>query len=176
MTFTVSPTLDDVYTAVKAFLMAVLPLDNEHVAKNVQNRTAMPSGPFAMMYIATAARLRTNQDTYDPSDPDPAGITREQGVELEMQLDLYGPASGDWAAIVSTLWRDDYGCVALAPNCQPLHADEPVRGPLVTGEEQYLDKWILRAHLQYNPTVSTIDQFASIVSIDVINVDEKYPP
>lgn len=176
MSFAVSPTQDDVYAAVKAFILAALPLADDHVIKGNQNRVAMPSGPFAVMNIVAMKRLRTNLDTYDPNDTDPSGITREQGLQAEMQVDLYGPASGDWAAIFSTLWRDDYGVTALAPNCAPLHADTPARAPLVTGEDQYLDRWICRAALQYNPVVVTTDQFAEIVSITVINVDEAYPP
>lgn len=176
MTLTVSPTQDDVYTAVKAMILAVLPFDNAHVIKGVQNRNAMPEGPFVEMYIALGVRLRTNLDSYDPNDPDPEGITREQGMRLELQLSIYGPTSGDQAALFTTLWRDDYACIALDPTCQPLHADDPTRAPLVTGEEQYLDKWLVRAQLQYNPTVSTLDQFADIVAIGVISVTERYPP
>ncbi len=176
MTLTVSPKLDDVYAAVRAFILGIIPLDADHVVKGNQNRNATPIGPFAILNIVTQKRIRTNVDTWDTTIPDPAGIVREQGVWLEMQVDLYGPDSGDWAAIFTTMFRDDYGCLALAPNCQPLHADDPTRAPLVTGEQQYLDRWIVRAQIQYNPVVSTIDQFADTVTIDVIDAITHYGP
>lgn len=176
MSFAISPNLDAVYASVKAFIMAVLPLDNAHVIKGTINRVAMPTGPFAEMWVATQKRLSTNVDTWDASDPAPDGISRSQSIQLEMQVSLYGPASGDWAPTFTTLFRDPYGCDALAPACQPLHADEPMRAPLVTGEEQYLDKWIVRGQIQYTPVVTTVDQFANVVTIDVVSVDATYPP
>lgn len=175
MTLAITPNEDDIYAAVKAYILGILPLDNAHVVKGVQNRAAMPTGPFAEMYIATAKRIHTNQDTWDPNDSSPTGITRESAWQLEMQVSLYGPASSDWGRIFAALWRDDYACQALAPTCAPLHSDTPARAPLVTGEEQYLDKWLVRAQLQYSPVITTVDQFASVVTVDIVNVDVKYP-
>lgn len=175
MTFVVTPVQDDIYTAVKAMIVAAIPIADDHVIKGNQNRVAMPTGPFIMMNTVSMKRLRTNVDTWDTNDPDPSNTTREQGLQLELQLDFYGPNSADWANIFTTLFRDEYGCTALAPNCQPLYADDAARGPLVTGEDQYLDRWIVRAQIQYNPVVVTPDQFAEIVSIDVFNVDVEYP-
>jgi hypothetical protein len=183
MSFTVSPVFDDLYAAVRAFLLAALPLDPANVVKWQQNRTSAPLGGtalsatgYATMQIISARRLRTNVDFWNPADVNPSGITREQGVRVEMQIDLYGPVAGDWASIVSTLWRDQYGCDALAPACQPLHADEPTFGDYTDSESQYEQRWIVRAILQYNPQVSTPSQFADIVAIDpIINVDVEYP-
>lgn len=176
MTFVITPTADQVYAAIKTFILSFLPLDPTNVVKGTQNRTSMPTGPFAEMWIATNKRLSTNVDTWDASDPDPAGISRQQSIQLEMQVSLYGPLSEDWAAMFSTLFRDDYGCQILGDVCSPLHANEPMRAPLVTGEEQYLDKWICRAQIEYTPVITTVDEFASVVAIDVISVDVTYPP
>lgn len=176
MSLSITPTLDDVYAAMVAFIMGIIPLDAEHVLKGNQNRVAMPTGPFAIMNIVSQKRIHTNVDTWDTTIPDPSGIVREQAIWLEMQIDLYGPASGDWAAIFTTMFRDDYACLALAPNCQPLHADDPTRAPLVTAESQYLDRWIVRANLEYNPTVSTTDEFADTIAIDVIDAITHYGP
>ena len=176
MSLIVSPVLDDVYAAVVAFILGIIPLDAAHVLKGNQNRVATPTGPYAILNVITQKRLTTNVDTWDTTIPDPAGIVRQQSIQLEMQVDLYGPASGDWAAIFSTMFRDDYGVQALAPNCAPLHADEPTRAPLITAESQYLDRWIVRAQLQYSPVVSTVDQFATAVEIDVIDAITHYGP
>lgn len=176
MSVTISPTLDNVYSALVAFILGILPLDAAHVLKGNQNRIPTPTGAFAILNIVTQKRIRTNQDSWDSTIADPSGVVREQAIWLEMQVDLYGPDSGDWAAIFSTMFRDDYGCQALAPNCQPLYADEPTRAPLVTAESQYLDRWIVRAQIQYNPTVQTVDQFADTVEIVVIDAVTHYGP
>lgn len=172
MSLTVSPTQLDIYTAVQAFIMGILPLDLAHVIQLDDNRDAMPLGPFVGMRLVVDRRLRTNVNSWDANE----NQTYEMGMQAEMQLDVYGPLAGDWSVIVSTLWRDDYACLALAPNCQPLHADEGTRAPLVNGEEQYELRYIVRAQLQYNPVVSTVVQSATVAEITPINVDVTYPP
>lgn len=183
MSATVSITLDDIYTDLGTFIMATLGLDANHVVQEFNNRVAMPTGPFVGMRLTTNKRLRTNEGSWirpdpsaDPPVPFPTTYQIEQGIMLNLQLDCYAPQSGDWATILSTLLRDDVGCVALAPTCQPLYADNPVRAPLVDGEEQYEDRWIVNARLQYNPVVSTPQDFADTLAIDLHNVDVEFPP
>lgn len=172
---TVAPLLDLVYTDVKAFVQAQIGLDNDHVIKGYPNRTAMPVGPFVAITVISMTRLATNVDTWDQTNPAPTAQTSEQSVRVVMQLDCYGPASGDQAAILSTLLRDEIACDAFV-NSQPLHADDPIRVPLANGEDQYEDRWLITANLQYNPTVSTPQQFAATLTADLISVDEAYPP
>lgn len=168
--------LDSLYQVLGDFIADVLGLANDHVVQGFPNRVPMPVGPFVLMTNTNLKRLRTNVDTWDTADPAPITMQQEVGTQLEMQLDLYGPASGDWAVILTALLRDEAGCVALAPTVQPLYSDDPVRAPLTNAEEQYEDRWIVRAQLQYNPTVSTPQDFADTLAVDLINVDEAYPP
>lgn len=178
----VSPLESDIYTDVQALVMGLLPLDAAHVVAGTQNRVAMPVGPFCKLWIVGKHRLSTNLDVYDPNTQD---MSYQGAWQVEMQLDFLGPSMqapdgnnmsvGDYATIFATLWRDNYACLALAPTCQPLHADEPMRAPLIDGEAQYEDRWIVRAFLQYNPVVSSAVQSATVARVTVINVDEAYP-
>lgn len=178
MPATVDTTLSQVYTDVGNFIVATFGLSSGQLIQGYPNRTSMPpaTGPWIEMHLTRNARLRTNVDTWDETDPAPTTMEQEQGIQLSLQVDFYGPVSGDWATIFSTLWRDDVGCVALADTCQPLYSDDPIRAPLTNAEQQYEDKWIVAAQLQYNPTVSTSQQFANTLDVTLINVDEAYPP
>lgn len=99
----------------------------------------------------------------------------EQDTRVDMQIDCYGPNAADWAAMISTLFRDDYGVNALAPNCAPLYIDNGMQAPLIDGEQQYEQRIVMQAVLQYNPVTSSAQQFASSVDVDLINVNEAYP-
>ncbi len=58
----------------------------------------------------------------------------------------------------------------------PLHADDPKQMALVNGEEQYEQRWMVLANLQYNPTVNVPMQFFPDPAIDgIINVEVEYP-
>jgi hypothetical protein len=48
--------------------------------------------------------------------------------------------------------------------------------PYKTGEEQYNRRWTVLASLQYNPVTTLPQQFADAADVEVINVDERYPP
>jgi hypothetical protein len=178
MTYAVSITQEDVYTALSSLIQAALGLTQQQVLQGLPNRSAMPpaSPGFVVMQLFVSGRLRTNIDTYDPTNPDTNSISLEQGTKLRCQLDLYGATSGDWAVILSTILRDEVGCVALEPVCDPLYTSEPTLAPLDDDELQYEQRWNLDAYLQYNPVVSVPMQFADTFAVTLINVDEAYPP
>jgi len=159
MSATVSPAQSSVYTVLGNFIVAVLGLATSNVVQGYPNRTAMPVGPFVNMTIINAKRLRTNVNR-TPAGSDPTTQEIEQGAQLDVQLDVYGPSSGDWATILTTLLRDQVGCTALEPTCDPLYADDPIRAPLTNAEMQYEDRWIVTARLQYNPVTTVAQQYA----------------
>lgn len=176
MTVTSSPVLTDIYTAVRAFILTIVPTGTE-VLQGIDNRVPQPAGPFVLMQVLYQLRLATNEDTYDDPFPTPGGTQNAKAsMRLDMQLDFYGLDSLQWATETQTLWRDEVGCDALAPNCQPLYAEDPRMIPLVTGEEQYLQRWSLTAALQYNPVTVTAQEFADTLDVTLIDVDKEYPP
>ena len=175
MTQVVTPVQDDVYTALKAYVVSVTGLAAGQVIKGLGNRVAMPIGPFVAMTAVSLNRLRTNQHAYDTTRPNPTIVAIEAGYKLTIQLDCYGPEASDWAAMLSELFRDDYACQILAPACQPLYCDDPQRMPIVDAEQQYEDRWTLAATVQYNPTTTPAQEFAQFAAVTTIDVEEAYP-
>lgn len=127
------------------------------VVDGQDNRVPPPAGPdYVVITPRAQARLSTNIDEYDLE----AGETaRGQHTRADVQVDLYGPSSAEWAVVVSTILRSEWAADALV-SCQPLYSDDPVQLPLADGEEQYEQRWMVRAVLQYNPSVLTPQQFA----------------
>lgn len=180
----VTPVQADLYRLVKVLVVSATGLDPTRVIQGLPNRASMPpSAPgFVMMQVTSTKRLRTNQDVWDLTSPNPDHLDIEQGTMLRMQLDLYGAASGDWAVILCTLLRSEYACTVLAgadpthPVVVPLYSSDPFNAPLNDSEEQYEDRWTLEAVLQYNPVTTVPMQFADTLEVTLINVDETYPP
>ena len=172
MTATVSPTLSDVYAALGNFIVAQLGIAATQVIQGYPNRTAMPLPGFVVMTAMSKRRLRTNVDNFagtSQAAPAPGPVTAEQGQQLDVQIDCYGPASSEWSDILTTLLRDNVGCLALAPACQPLYADDPIRAPLIDAEAQYEDRWIVTARLQTNVVVTTAQDYATVLGpVDIM--------
>lgn len=178
---TVAPTISNVYTVVGNFIAAQLGLAASQIVQGYPNRVAMPpTAPpvgypagFVVMTGTSKKRLRTNIDSFaqtEDAPPAPGPVTSEQGQQLDIQLDCYGPNSSDWSDILTTLLRDDIGCTALAPTCAPLYADDPIRGPLTNAELQYEDRWIVTARLQYNPVTTTGQEYATVLG--PVNIED----
>lgn len=173
-----APTAQDVFLVLQPFIADSLGISPSLVIQGLPNRTAMPlpQPGFVVMQAVGKRRLRTNVDTWDTSDPDPSTVQLEQAIRLRVQIDCYGSSSSNWSDILSTILRDEVGCVALAPTCQPLFCSDPFIAPLVDSEDQYEERWTFEAMIQYNPVVSTPMQFADTLTANLINVDERYPP
>lgn len=173
MSLTVSPLQSDLYAAVAAFLTSILPA-NTPVIQGLGNRASMPLPGFVSMTIVLMDRLRTNFDTWNTSSPAPIETSINQGVSVTMQIDAYGPNAMDWAAMITSAWRDDYGCQLLGANCAPLYADEARLVPLIDSEAQYEQRYSINAMLQYNPVTAVPMQFANTLKVGLIDVDEAY--
>jgi hypothetical protein len=175
---TVSIPQSAVYTALGNFIMAVLGLAQSNVVQGFDNRVPMPVGPFVNMAAVSMKRLRTNVDTIGGAlGDDPSSFMLEQGTQVDIQIDVYGPASCDSANILTATLRDNVGCLALAPNCQPLYADDPIRAPLTNAEEEYEDKWIVLARIQYNPVITTPVQSATVLGpVNIVDAEVAYGP
>ena len=175
---TISPSQDTVYQAIEAFLTGILPTGMP-VIRGLPNRAAMPSPSpgFVVVQTILVNRLRWNIDTWNTTNPAPTALYAEHGTEVRVQIDCYGASSSDYATMIGTLWRDSYGCVALAPNCQPLYADEARMVPLIDSEQQYEERWMIDARLQWNPITTYPQTFTGTpASVDLVNVNATYPP
>jgi hypothetical protein len=177
MSYSVSITLQNVYEVVQPLVMAVTGLGQSLVIQDAPNRSAMPpaSPGFVVMQLTRQKRLRTNVDTTPPG-ANPTTQSIEQGTELTLQLDCYGASSGDWAQMLSAILRDEQGCNALEPTCDPLYCDDPMWAPLDDSELQYEQHWMLFAKLQYNPITTVGQQYADIVDFTPVSVNQKFPP
>lgn len=177
MALTITPVLDDLFAPLGTFIKTVIPT-GVPVVQLPTNRASMPPpvpGFVGMRFVQTP-RISTNVNRWDDQDPLADEMRIEVSTRIVAQLDCYGASSGDWAQMLVAVLRDEYGVLGLAPRMSPLFADDPRFAPLIDGEEEYEQRWIVNANLQYNPVTSTDMQFANEANAVLINVDESYPP
>lgn len=178
--FAIAPNLQQIYAALVPFIMTVTGLAAANVVQGLPNRASMPLPGFISVQGIFRHRLRTNIHGYTGAPSSQATI--EEGVELTVQIDCYGPettdevvGAEDWANLLSATLRDEYGCAALAPTLSPLYADDARMIPLVDGEEQYEERWSLDAHFQFNPVTTIPQQYADVVDLILWDVPQQEP-
>jgi hypothetical protein len=109
-----------------------------------------------------------------PSEPMAAGTkSTMESVQMAVQVDVYGPNSGNFSQIISTLFRDEYSVeqfAALLPAISPLYADEPRQLAFSDGEQQYENRWSIDVVMQVDETVTVPQQFADTFKVNAAKV------
>jgi len=164
-----TPTQDDVMTIVGDFILSLIDCE---VVQGLGNKVPTPRGGFIAITATGQKRLSTNVTSYDAS----AARAVMMPTQYAIQIDCYGPLSSDWATTLTAMWRDPYGCDALGPTMQPLYSDDPSQMGLVDGEDEYEQRWMISAILQFNPVVTAPQQYADALYLDVVSVDATFPP
>jgi hypothetical protein len=241
MSVALSLTEEQVFTALRAFLLSVLPAGVE-VVQAQTNRVPPPAGTdYVTMNAGRQERLSTNVDAYADalftgsiagttltitavgygsigigspvlgvgvapntvvtalgtgtggtgtytvnntqtvaSEPIACGgTTKLQPMKVTVQLDVHGPSAGDNAAIISTLFRDEYGVDQFASSgfdVTPLYTSDPIQLPFVNDSQQVEQRWVIDASLQCNPVLTIPQEFAGELALTLVNVDVIYPP
>jgi hypothetical protein len=173
MTATVAPVQNTAFTSLRALILTLITCE---VVQGINSGSPMPLGGFITMTELFRVRLSTNGHDYADPTPTTGTINAAQAFESTVQIDCYGANSADWAAILTTMLRDEYACNQLAPTMQPLSADDPKMVPLIDGEMMYEQRWTITALFQINATVTTPMQFADHLNVGLISVDATYPP
>jgi len=164
----ISISQDVLFIKLRAFILSLIP--DVEVIQGLGNRVPMALGGFIAITPGDQERLSTNETTYDVNGNREVKRSTKYGI----QIDCYGPDSSDWATTIETMFRDPYGCDMLAPECQPLYCDQPRQSALTNGEENYEQRWVLTAMLQFNPTITVPQEYADVLTATLIEVDATF--
>lgn len=176
MSATLNVTEDDLLTALRSFLLSILPAGMPVELSQVNN-TSMPLDPFVMMTPGQATGLSTNRLSYNDTGVYGTGTQKNaRSSEWRCQIDCYGNGASNAAQTIATLWRTMYACDVMPIDIQPLYAGEPHNTTMINDQKQYEDRWTLDLHLQYNPVVTVPQDFADKLHIDLAEIDATFPP
>lgn len=142
-----SITNKQVFVALGNFLKSMFSCD---VIIGEVNLVSMPQGSFILMNDVAKRRVSQNHPSYSLDGNQQV----KTPTQYDIQLDFYGADAGEMSQTFLMLWNDGYAYDHLPTSIKPLYCDDPKQIPLITGEENYLERWVTTAHIQYNPTVT----------------------
>lgn len=179
MSYTLDVTEANVFTVLRAFIMSVLGTSVKSVIQVPANRVPTPSA-YPFMTMTTVSKEQLEFPTQVISDPavQPQTTGSTMPTLLRVQVDAYGPSSGDIAQILFTALQDpsafDFFRAHTIQGVYPVNVESLNQLPMVTAEDGYELRWMMQINLQYNPTISATIQTASALGVDVINVEASY--
>ncbi len=177
MPFSIAPTQANIQKSLRNFLIDILVIDPQDIIAAQVNRVPEPNGAdFIVFTPLRYERLETDIETFDGLS---SLLNFRQPTKVTMQLDIHGPNSAENASLVSTLFRsslavdlfEGYGLGVV-----PFYADDPKQLPFINAEQQYENRWVVEAAMQFNAQTSNIDQqSATTLDVGIISVDAEYP-
>ena len=170
-------TEDQTFAALRAVLLGMVGPGVEVIMAQDNMVPAPLVGDYILTTPTRRTRLATNVVSW--AEPAPDSLDRETSTELDVQLDVHGPSSGDTVEVIVSLMRDAYAVDAFAAQglaVTILSAEDGAQMAFVNDQNQYEDRWVLNVSLQAKPVISTGQQFADTLTAGLIEVDTTYPP
>ena len=163
--FTVAHTVDDVIDAVATYLQPFV--GGATIVQAQANRVAMPANPCVVL-TPLFHKILSTPFTIDDVANSKQSIGTD--VQIDVQVDLYGVASGDQCRAIVDVFRTSYAVSSLPEWLVPLYSSDGTQSPLITGEQQYEARWTITLSLQYVAPVDVPMQFFNQASATLIAV------
>ncbi len=165
MDYVSSITVNQVIDALAAVITPFM--QGGKVIRGQVNRVPLPSTPCAVLTELLQSDLSPPTLEYDELvDVDTARL--EGPKEIRVQVDFYGEISGELCNVIKLALRSPYGYDAFPVAIKPLYCDDGIQAPLTSGEKQYVSRWTMTVVMQYNPSVSVPQEFASEAELNLL--------
>ena len=161
--YTSSITVDQVIDALGDFIAPFV--SPAVVVRGQVNRVPMPTDPCVVLTELLQTDMSVPATEYQPTLNT---ATVEGPTQINVQIDFYGPNSGEYCKAVKTAFRSQWGFANFPAYVKPLYTSDGMQTPLTTGEQQYESRWTLTASMQYNPVITVPQQFADVALMALV--------
>ena len=166
--YTNSITVDDAIDALAGLVRNFT--GNAVFTRGQANRVSYPEAPFVMMTELRRSDLQIPHVEYEQTT-DADHVTINNSQVFDIQVDFYASNAGDMCAAVMTALRSPWGWDQFSPGIRPLYTRDGRQAPLITGEQQYANRWILDVSLQCDPVFTAPQQYANHATATVFLAD-----
>lgn len=182
MSRVIDVTEPQLYRALERFLIefSTPPVadDGRHVIPgDIDEQSLPPDNEFYMYAPIRSERQGTNIEEWHDTD-DVAG--QLEYVETVVQVDCYSSSlvhAMRRAHTLETMMRSEPAVRHLAPyGIVPLYADAPRNLSRVMDSGKYVPRWSVDLHIGYWRRVDSVQEYFTKVTVDVQNVDVRFPP
>lgn len=175
MTATITPVDSAALTLTRTVLLSVLPAGVEVIA-GMDNGVPMPLNPFVVMTLLSGERLAFNENTaWVGGASNPGTATINTRVRYTVQLDFYGPGAAENAALVQTLWADDYLWATAPANMKPLYAEDAMKLAFINGEQIYENRWVMKVALEAINATTVTQDMATALAVSTESAIREFP-
>lgn len=173
--YAINVVIDDVIDALGDFLEPFVG-ESVEIIRGQVNRTPPPVAAYVELteLLSVDLAIPYQECADDPENPEDSVTWLTGRTRIDVQVDFYGPSSGDWCRAVQNAFRTGYGFDSFPDTMKPLYTTDGFQHPWNTAEQQSVTRWTLTASIQYNPKADAPQQFADTLTPSV-NVPADQP-
>ena len=103
---------------------------------------------------------------------DVTGNTSYQTYRIPVQIDFYGDLAFDRANDIINISRTEFLCQFLEPyGIQPIACDEAQNLTGISGEQEYVDRWMVRLEIDYQDAVSDSQDWFNTAELNIFETE-----
>lgn len=100
------------------------------------------------------------------------GSTSYQDYRCEVQIDFYGDFAFDRACDIVNISRTEFLCEFLSQyGVQPIFVDEAQNLTGVSGEKEYVERWMVRLEIDYRDAVSVSQDSFNTAKLNIFETE-----
>jgi len=155
-----SITIDQVIDILADFVTPFIPAGAEIVRAQV-NRVPQPGVPCVVLTELLTNALQMAWETHDG-----AAQTTEinEPTRIDIQVDFYDAQASEYCKAFKSAFRSAWGFDQFPAYLKPLYSGDGIQSPMITGEQQWGNRWTITVSLQYNPSVTVPQQSAQALA------------
>ena len=100
------------------------------------------------------------------------GNTSYQDFRCEIQIDFYGNFAFDRACDIINISRTEFLCEFLSKyGVQPIFVDEAQNLTGISGEKEYVERWMVRLEIDYRDAVSVSQDWFNTAELNIFETE-----
>ena len=158
----------DIQKAVRDMLKKYTDCPADNILAGYNNHVKLPAdNNYIVFTILNPSRVGTPKVIVDNN-----GFKSYQLFRLEVQIDFYGNLAFDRANDIINISRTEFLCEFFKPyGFQPIACDEAQNLTGVSGEMEYVERWMTRLEFDYQDAVSGNQDWFNTAELNIFETE-----
>ena len=154
----------EIQKAIREMLIQFTDCPADNIFCGYNNKVELPQTNNYIVFTVLNPFRDGTPVVVNESTPTEGRITSYQDYRVEVQIDFYGDFAFDRASDIINISRTDFLCSFLKPyNVQPVACDDARNLTGVSGEDEYVERWMVSLEIDYRDTVSVSQEVFNTV-------------
>ena len=162
----------NIQKAIRDMLMQYTDCPPQNIFAGYGNRVELPQSNNYIVFTVLNPRRTGTPIVRNESTALQGKVTSYQDFRLEIQIDFYGDFAFDRANDIINISRTDFLCSFFEPyNIQPIACEDARNMTGISGEDEYVERWMVSLEIDYRDAVSVSQEVFNTVDLNIFETE-----